>query len=273
MELFHWNPSVPVVPGRIGKLLPLRRPVNNFGDLLGPLIVRGAVEHHGLNLESPRHQGRLLSVGSVMHFAQPGDVIWGTGVNGKISANYRLGAPISIRAVRGPLTRKILLKAGHDVPEVYGDPGLLISQYYATRVKAVPAARRAVSIVPNLNDLASFRHEEGVVPPTWNLWKVMAAIYRSDFVVASSLHAVIVADAFGIPNRLVSSRNEPRFKYEDYYQGTDRELPRIAETIKEALKLGPAPTMNWSSDRLVKAFPSDLWAPLDASLHSKSQEN
>jgi pyruvyltransferase len=96
--------------------------VNNFGDLLGPLIVQRIRATQGLGRPARDGQVRLLTAGSIMRMARPGDVIWGTGVNGKsIGAQYS-GLELDIRAVRGPLTRDVLERNGHRVPRVCGDP-------------------------------------------------------------------------------------------------------------------------------------------------------
>ena len=47
------------------------RPVNNFGDLLGPVIVRRMLKRLGLDAQ-PKISARLLSVGSCLHFARDG---------------------------------------------------------------------------------------------------------------------------------------------------------------------------------------------------------
>lgn len=103
----------------------MRRPVNNFGDLLGPLIVSRLMAQLGLDPEAVR-PARLLTVGSVLHWAQDGDVIWGSGVNGNIPGGQHIARILDIRAVRGPRTRAFLAGRGFTVPEVYGDPALLL---------------------------------------------------------------------------------------------------------------------------------------------------
>ena len=40
IEIVHFNPKRRVFKGKLGRLIPIKRPVNNFGDLLGPEIVR-----------------------------------------------------------------------------------------------------------------------------------------------------------------------------------------------------------------------------------------
>jgi pyruvyltransferase len=84
IELFSWNPKRPVCGGRGKRFVPIQRTVNNFGDLLGPVIVERLKRTANLPNEA-RMAGRLLSVGSILHFAKDGDVIWGSGVNGKMA--------------------------------------------------------------------------------------------------------------------------------------------------------------------------------------------
>jgi pyruvyltransferase len=259
VELFHWNPRRRVLPGLAGKVLRFTRPVNNFGDLLGPVIVRRVLQSLGIDECAAIAPARLLSIGSVLHFSRPGDVVWGTGINGKMDNDARTFDGLDVRAVRGPLTRAYLQSRGLRVPEVYGDPGLLIGTLYTREELRAGRPTRSVTIIPNLNDRPHYEHIEGVVNPRLPLWDVIGAIAASDFVVGSSLHAVVVAEALEIPARLLRSGEEPSFKYEDYYLGTGREKPVFAATVEEALKLGGEPPLTWKPDRLLAAFPRDLW--------------
>lgn len=204
-----------------------------------------------------RRNARLLAVGSILHFAQPGDVIWGAGVNGKQIPQLSFPTEIEVRAVRGPLTREVLMRRGVDVPDVYGDPGLLISRYWEDPV--VP--ERELTVVPNLNDLADYERMSDVVSPLESIETVISAIRGSRFVVGSSLHAIVVAESFGVPCRLLRSKQEPQFKYEDYFLGTGRDGVTLARSVSHALALGPEDPPRWSDDDLLAAFPACLWSP------------
>ncbi len=64
-----------------------------------------------------------------------------------------------------------------------------------------------------------------VVYPTEPWDEVIRKILDSEFVISSSLHGLIIADAFGVPSRLLKiTDTEPLFKYRDYYEGTGRPI-------------------------------------------------
>jgi pyruvyltransferase len=261
VELFSWNPSWPICRNRARRFVPIERPVNNFGDLLGPVIVERLRRTASLPDEASK-AGRLLSVGSVLHFARDGDVIWGSGINGKIPpASYAFSA-LDVRAVRGPLTRAFLQDRGINAPEVFGDPAMLLPRVAPELLKAAEHKRHEVTIVPNMEDLRLnpfLRLRPNVLNPRSGLWRCLNRIVRSEFVVGSSLHAIIVAEAFGIQARVVESGVEHDFKYADYYAGTGRTSYSPAPTIQEAVRAGGEPLPSLSVRPLLDAFPADLW--------------
>jgi len=257
VDVFSWNPRRRVFDGRFGRRLPIERPVNNFGDLLGPLVVDAMLARSGLERAPARRAAQLLSVGSVLHFAAEGAVVWGSGLNGKM-LDHPLPSALDIRAVRGPRTRELLVAQGHDVPEVFGDPGLLVPM-------ARPALRsvaRTTShlIVNNFHDRVPLRRRRNAISPRAPLDECLDAIASAAFVVGSSLHGIVVAEALGIPARAVRSATEPSFKYDDYYSGTGRPDWRAAASIDEALRLGGERPPEWSPEPLMNAFPADLWS-------------
>lgn len=258
VEVVHWNPRRQRFNG-----ISFGRRVNNFGDMVGPFIVESLREELGLLSDSDGHQ-RLLAVGSIMHFARDGDVVWGSGVNGKISREQHTFRQLDVRAVRGPKTRAWLDEQGIFAPEVYGDPALLLPRFMPELVHA-DRSRKYV-LIPNLNDAQLYRNHPEFVNPRAGLRAVITQICSSEFVIGSSLHALVIAEAFGVAAVLMKSHSEPDFKYLDYVQGTGRQDIYMAATLDAALKEGALAARRqhealaaWSPDALLSAFPTDLW--------------
>lgn len=248
VDVAAWNPIR--ATGRWGTPALRARPIGNFGDLLGPILVRELVTRLGLGRARARR--RLLAVGSVLHLARPGDVVWGAGRNAKAG---EAAGDLDVRAVRGPRTAEAYpgVVAG-------GDPALLLAGLRPEFV--VPRERRqGVAIVPNLNELAAVRDRRGVVNPRSPLRHVLRRIAGSELVVGSSLHGIVVAEALGVPARAVRSIAEPALKYEDHYLATGRDpAAAIAHSVAEAIERGGAPPPVWDPEPLLAAFPADLWA-------------
>lgn len=259
--LVSWNPRRWPRLGRLASRIPLGKHVNNFGDLLGPFIVSEICERYGLNW-SRGPDKRLLTVGSIMHLAHTDDVVWGAGVNGKQAAKYYKFADLDVRAVRGPMTRRFLADRNIAVPEVYGDPALLLSEFYTRPELAAGYAKTPLTIVPNLNEVDLWDPADGrVLRPTESLMNCLGRIAASSFVVGSSLHGVIVAESLGIPARLLNPSAESMFKYEDYYLGSGRQGVRAAANLNDAINMGGVEPPIWDANALIGSFPCDLFTP------------
>jgi pyruvyltransferase len=243
VELFYWSPG--------GGL-------ENFGDHLSLIIVTKILADRGLFLsQSVPRPARLLAIGSILHFARNGDVIWGTGRHGSMPDQRHRFSSLDVRAVRGPLTREFLEARGIRVPEVFGDPALLLPELLP-RWKDRPK-RRAALFVPNHEDVALVRGRDVLDPMRpWN--ECLDRITSSAFVMASSLHGLIVAEAFGIPARYVRLHDRHAlFKYEDYVLGTGRSELTYARSVAEAREMGGMPPPRFDAAALLAAFPFDLW--------------
>ncbi|WP_374112277.1 polysaccharide pyruvyl transferase family protein [Rhodococcus sp. CH91] len=259
VSVVHWNPRQPVGLPFTSRRVRLGRRVNNFGDLLGPLIVSALRPRLDGRPQFSRVRRRLLAVGSILHLARDGDCVWGTGVNGKIQEFEYTFRELDVRAVRGPLTRDFLLSRGLNVEETYGDPALLTPIIFPWLEEASKQKKHKITIVPNLNDLPMIEHDERVLDPRSPLEVCLNRIAQSERVVGSSLHGIIIAEALGIPARLIKSSVEDSFKYADYYLGTGRTAFRPASSVKEAVDLGGEPPVVWDPEPLLRAFPTDLW--------------
>lgn len=254
--VFHWNPA----RGADDMTLGL---VGNFGDLLGPLVVERMLWRRSpLRPVSESADRRLFSIGSVLHLARSEDVVWGAGVNGKAMPTPLSAWPqLDIRAVRGPWTARLLTTAGLRVPSVFGDPALLVARLFPELGGWARCKVHDTLVIPNFNDVASYQDaDHEVLLPTEPVWTVLRSIAKSHFVVGSSLHAIAVADALGVPARFVASEHEHSFKFRDYLAGTGRPTTRIATSVQHALDLGPHRAPVVDLDALERAFPWDLWS-------------
>lgn len=121
-------------------------------------------------------------------------------------------------------------------------------------------------VIPQFINEKSFRNvhpKERMISMNTDDYKyVIDEIVSSKIVYTSSLHGIILAEAYGIP--AVFYRSLPKykdFKYYDYYYSTGRNDIHIAESFEEALTMKPLPLPDLTKMRqdLLDSFPYDLW--------------
>lgn len=236
----------------------------NFGDELSHVIVERIIGHAPRRANSVER--KLVALGSMLHAAHDGDTIWGTGVNGKaIELQKHHFTHLDIRAVRGPITRFFLLNHGITCPEIYGDPALTMPLLFPEFKKTLS---RDYIVIPHIFDIINLQKlgldpaDEHLVLPTepWDI--VVQKILESKLVISSSLHGIIVAEAFHVPARFLRiSNQEPLLKYYDYYLATGRYNFTWATGISEALSLGGEAPAIFDAQALLAAFPYDQYYP------------
>lgn len=204
VPLIHW----PVTP--------------NFGDLLSPWLITKMT-----GLETMQNKGQdvtYIAIGSVLNRVKDKTIVWGSGAFG-VEREGDLNPNATYLAVRGPLSRSILLSCKIPCPRVYGDPALLIPYFHEA-----PAEKR---------------HKTGIVV-RWsdNQWKklnvadditiidlnsedvegTLDSILQCEKIVTSSLHGLVIADAYGIPSAWLASKTPKgrEFKYYDYFLSVNK---------------------------------------------------
>ena len=262
-NVYYWNPKKLIFNKQISSnnlflLKVFARRINNFGDLLGPIIVKKILLEKNIKGKFIYPKNKLLTIGSIIHFASENDHIWGTGINGKIKNNFDF-INLNIYSVRGPLTREILINRGLKVPEIYGDPGILFGYFFPEYLNL--EKKRKYLVIPNFNDKEFFKNSLGIKVslPTHNLRKIIFDIAQSEIIISSSLHGIILADAFGIDSVILKSNIENPFKYKDYLLGTGREDFTFAENLENALKSKPIEKCNFDYLKLINSFPFHLY--------------
>ena len=200
--------------------------IPNFGDRISPILLKEFLRVDPVHV-GKSYRGKLLGAGSVLRFAKSGDDVWGSGLLRPSPLNLE---GVRIHAVRGPRTRAQVRDA--NVPELYGDPGILLPLIYQPR----PLTRRfAVGLVPHYVDAGLMLADDVshfVVDMTNPDWKrVIDEICACDVIVSSSLHGIITAEAYGVPAVWVQPSDMiygSGFKYHDYYEGTGREAELVS---------------------------------------------
>ena len=228
----------------------------NVGDLLSSLLVERIVNYYGSVYEKATRP--LLAIGSIMHFARTSDVVWGTGVNGKIPLSQLSFDNLDVRAVRGPMTREILIGMGIECPKVYGDPGILTADFFPVRV----CKQVDIGYIPHMEEvIIDVPNGVKLISPLLSLPEFINEILSCTKVISSSLHGVIIAESYGVSAVLLGNTSgETDFKYQDYYLGTGRSEYSCIASLADALDYtSEAYDLNEYKKLLLNSFPIDLW--------------
>lgn len=152
-------------------------------------------------------------------------LVWGTGMLRKMRINNK---PERVYAVRGPLTRDALIESGIQCPEIYGDPALLMPNYYWPYIPK----KYKLGIIPhhthiNSTLLNKFKNDDQIKIIDFTLytnWKfVIKQILSCQFIVSESLHGLIISEAYRIPNIWVSfGEIHQNFKYYDFFKSINK---------------------------------------------------
>lgn len=257
----------------IGHQLP-----NNWGDdlnicFLKKIIEKPIIYYPNSLISRFFKKTNYICIGSTIETrSNPNAIIWGAGL---MYENGKCTPPKKIHAVRGPLTRKRLLQLGISCPPIYGDPALLIPYYY-TPLKNKKKFR--IGFIPHYVDqknplllklLSSDEHKSTLIDlKKYNKWTdIIDIVVSCEFIVSSSLHGLIISDAYNIPNVWVEfSKNihGNRFKFLDYYESVNKKnmIPieiTKSTTIEELCSLqNQYTTINIDLQPLIKACPFKL---------------
>lgn len=219
----------------------------NFGDRISEDIV-AFVSGRDIEWRRPKN-AELFGVGSIMkavrrHFVEGGEsraTVWGSGV--MMPMNRDFVSHTDFAAVRGPITREFLALN----VDVYGDPGLLMPFVLQEKIKQ----SGTIGVVPHWEHLPRFsklleQFGDDVVlisPQQDNHLDVVRQIASCSAVFSSSLHGLIIADAYGVPNVWLDPKGihpHAHLKFYDYAAGVERPMPKpiSPEDIPTMIKNG-----------------------------------
>lgn len=215
IRLFWWN-----------EIKLQNKSKENYGDLLSKYLVE-KISNKKVVWAKPSlfsiynyFKPIYVTAGSILAHVNNNCIVWGSGI---ISKNYPV-KKAKFLAVRGPQTRKYLLKLGYTVPEIYGDPGLLLPKFYSPEIKV----EYKYGIIPHYNDYDLVKdtyvgNKDILVIDlmTNDIEYTTDQILRCERLISSSLHGIIIAHAYGIGaiwQRFSDIPFGDNIKFQDYFE-------------------------------------------------------
>lgn len=171
--------------------------------------------------------GILLAVGSILNFSYYSKLnVWGSGL---ISKDRKI-TKRKFYAVRGKLTREILINQGHQIPEVYGDPAILLPLVYQPKTDK----KYKIGIIPHYEHYEELKNIEDentiVINLLDDIETVIEQIVSCEKTLSTSLHGIIVSHAYQTPSlwTVFEQTDEIKLKgddmkFEDYFSSVDIE--------------------------------------------------
>lgn len=275
------------------------RPNSNFGDQLSPYIIE-KVTGGAVSYATPFDNNKIVAIGSLLTYdvIHTQSIIWGSGTLTRKALKFRLPKlfplPRSISqitrfvvnrnklakfyAVRGPLTRQCLSIEGIYCPTVYGDPAIIMPRFYKPKNKN----SHKIGLVLHMTQESLVNSEElknnGIqcisIHREGNnqLEDFVDEICSCERVFSTSLHGLIIAQAYGVPAQWVRVNNLPihadeAHKFNDYFLGTGQTPQTPVHTniqTKDLLKLQNQKVAMYRvpetlGDTLLSAFPDSLY--------------
>lgn len=209
----------------------------NFGDDLNLILIekiskKKVIPYRYSIMGKLGKKKNYLCIGSILNvLTNQQTEVWGSGV---LSDQLSLPArPVKVNAVRGPLTRQYLIDKGVECPEVYGDPAILLPIYFQpqTQIK-----KYKLGVIPHYKDTyLPIVKEYGCLKEIQILdmmnygscQEFIDRISSCEYIISSSLHGIIIADAYNIPNLWVEFSDNVQgagYKFRDYYLSAGKEI-------------------------------------------------
>lgn len=236
----------------------------NWGDdlnyyLLSILSGRPVVIYQNFWLARKLKRKNYLCIGTLLdavNYSNHATVVWGSGVSGQ---ERDFVHPQHICSVRGRKTYEFLKTHGVACPERFGDPALILPRVY----KPVQIHKKyRLGIIPHVIDLHYSAIEEirRTRPDILIIdlghyikWTdVIDQICSCEAVASSSLHGLIVSDAYGVPNCWITLSGKISgglFKFYDYFSS-------IGRTETKPFQITVASDIDRVDDLLVQWMPA-----------------
>lgn len=195
---------------------------NNFGDILTPWLIKHIAGAEAEFVERDSDDQKYVTAGSILDNDIKNSIVWGTGIaraTDIVSACHQ-----DIRAVRGPISAKMVLEATGKQISVLGDPGILVRRFYIPA--KIPASQKTIGIIPHyadyeqINAMRLDRYKILVMDITKGVDALLKQISTCSKIFSSSLHGIIAAHSMRVPATWIKISDKvlgDDTKFYDYY--------------------------------------------------------
>lgn len=278
----------------------------NWGDDLNYYFLQKLTKHpivtyNNFKLAKWLHLDNYMCIGTLLDTngcTNEQTIVWGSGVSG---LERSFTHPAKVLAVRGPKTKEFCNRYGVLCPEVYGDPALLLPLIYKASPPALPRREGALFETRN-SELETKRYRMGIIPHVVDLhhpvieeirekyadeiliidlahykkWTdVIDQICSCEKILSSSLHGIIVSDAYQIPNCWITLSKKAiigHFKFMDYFSSVNRKIKdwvvikTTDDIFQTSFSCASKEVINNIKRGLLKTAPFDIQIPINSNI-------
>ncbi len=221
----------------------------NFGDLLSPYLITKLTDtpvklvsispgfkRNFIQTQLIKNTFSYFAIGSIISRVTNKSIVWGSGAFGTEN-QLSVGTKAKYLAVRGPLTRNLLRIHGvKNVPEVYGDPALLMPKVFNPDVPKKYKLGVILRWSEDAWNKAEFDSDiKKIYLGTDDIESTITDILSCEKIFSSSLHGIILADTYGIPSAWLKS-DTPKgfeFKFYDYFISVHKvQIPQHSDFLQ-----------------------------------------
>lgn len=209
----------------------------------------------------------LLAAGSIAAKARSACHVWGAGF---ISRDNPIPKSVTWHAVRGPISRAMILNSGNECPAIYGDPALLTPRFISGNQRR----GERIGLVLHYAHRKFVKSGDAKIISTERCGRqgvkdFINEILECNYVFSSSLHGLIFANSYGIPARWCILRRSRAgiggddMKFWDYWAGVGLNpqepvnlgaLKNFDENTLKVYRLAQ-PELTYDSTNLIESFP------------------
>ncbi len=193
---------------------------DNFGDKLTPYLIEKISGKKCVWSPPDSDILKYVVTGSILNWDMKNAIAWGAGI---ASRDDKAGIE-KVVMVRGLISKYAAILRGVENEITVGDPALLLPNFYLPKT----GKKYRLGIFPHYVDtdvvsynlLSRFPEDVVLINPLAGIEEIIDLMCNCGNIVSSSLHGLIVADAYSIPSRWVKFSDRilgDGTKFMDYY--------------------------------------------------------